>query len=395
VNVPACRSNTAKPTVTPAGTTTADGDGDAGLLDGAAEDGATDGGALDGGGDHAATGGRAVPQPVRVAARTASRIGRGTGMARSIAGIGRCLAAGVPETPTLMPGITVVVATRNRASALRRTLDRLRFLPERAELIVVDNGSTDGTRDLVRKEFPDVRVLALPRNHGAVARNRGVSAARTPYVAFADDDSWWRPGALGVAVELFERHPRLALVAARTLVGSVERIDPVSRFMATAPLGRADDLPGPSVLGFLACAAVVRRDAFLGCGGFDPVVFFMGEEERVAYDLAAAGWGLAYCAGVTAHHHPEPAADPAAKRLLAARNAALTGWMRRPVPVAAALTRALLRTARGHPEGARTVAQFAARLPRALARRRTPDPAIEAGYARLARAERGPVPVVD
>src|SRR5256885_11418917 len=89
-NVPACRSNTAKPTVTPAGTTTADGDGDAGLLDGAAEDGAADGAALDGGVDHAATGGRAVPQPVRVAARTASRIGRGTGMARSIAGIARC-----------------------------------------------------------------------------------------------------------------------------------------------------------------------------------------------------------------------------------------------------------------------------------------------------------------
>jgi GT2 family glycosyltransferase len=284
-----------------------------------------------------------------------------------------------------MPEISIVVATRNRADALRRTLDRLCRLPDRVEVIVVDNASTDGTPDLIRRDFPEVRVLALRRNAGAVARNRGVAAARTPYVAFADDDSWWQPGALRSAVELFERHPRLALIAARTLVGPDRRLDPVSRFMATAPLGRAEDLPGPSVLGFLACAAVVRRDAFLGCGGFDPVVFFMGEEARVAYDLAAAGWGLAYCAEVVAHHHPEPGGDATAKPLLAARNAALTAWMRRPLPIAVARTKALLRATSEHPDGARTAAQFAARLPRALARRRPPHPAVEAALAQLAR----------
>jgi GT2 family glycosyltransferase len=276
-----------------------------------------------------------------------------------------------------MPGITVVVATRNRAGALRRTLEHL--VPENIEIIVVDNASADGTLAMTRN-FPGVRVIALRRNAGAVARNLGVRAARTPYVAFADDDSWWAPGALARAGRRFDRHPRLALLAARTLVGPEGTTDPVSRFMASAPLGRAPDLPGPSVLGFLACSAVVRREAFLGCGGFDPAVFFMGEEGRVAYDLAAAGWGLAYCPDVVAHHHPEPAADPAAKQLLATRNAALTGWMRRPVPVAVALTRTLLRAAADHPDGPRTVAQFAARLPRALARRRTPDPAVEAGH---------------
>jgi len=281
--------------------------------------------------------------------------------------------------------VTVVVATRDRAGTLVRTLDRLRRLPDRADLIVVDNASTDGTPELIRREFPDARVLPLPRNHGAAGRNLGVAAAATPYVAFADDDSWWEPGALTAAARLFDGYPRLGLIAARTLVGPDDRLDPMSAFMAGAPLGRADDLPGPSVLGFLACAAVVRREAFLRCGGFDPVVFFMGEEGRLAYDLAAAGWGLAYCAEVTAHHDPPPCADPAAKRLLAARNAALTAWMRRPVRVAAAQTRALLR-ARPDPP---TLAQFAVRVPRALARRRAPDPAVEAGHALLAQACRG------
>jgi GT2 family glycosyltransferase len=282
-----------------------------------------------------------------------------------------------------MPDVTVVVATHNRAAPLARTLEHLCRLPDRPDLIVVDNASTDGTPDLVRLAFPEVRLLALRRNRGAVARNIGVAAARTPYVAFADDDSWWEPGALAVAGDLFDGYPRLALIAARTLVGDDHRLDPMSDFMATAPIGCAEDLPGPSVLGFLACAAVVRREPFLRCGGFDPVVFFMGEEGRLAYDLAATGWGLAYCAGVVAHHRPAPCAQPAAKRLLAARNAALTAWMRRPVRVAAAQTRALLHA---RPDR-RTLAQFAARLPRALARRRIPHPAIEAAHRLLFHAE--------
>jgi len=282
-----------------------------------------------------------------------------------------------------MSDLTVVIATRDRAAQLAHTLDRLRRLPDHPEIIVVDNGSTDGTPDTVRRHFPRVRLLALRANRGAGARNLGVQAARTPYVAFADDDSWWHPGALTRAATLFERHPRLAALAARTLVGPQERLDPMSAFMASAPLGRPDDLPGPAVLGFLACAAVVRRSAFLRCGGFDPVVFFMGEEARLAYDLAATGWGLAYYPEVVAHHHPAPGGDGTGKRLLATRNAALTAWMRRPLPVAWAHTQALWQA--GADPG--TLRGFAARLPRALARRRVPHPAVEAALARLAAAE--------
>src|SRR5207253_4358782 len=101
-------------------------------------------------------------------------------------------------------------------------------------------------------------------------------------------------------------HPRLALLNARILVGTEERLDPVCADMAASPLGTAPDLPGPSLLGFVACAALVRTEAFVAVGGFDPVVRFPGEEERVALDLAAAGWGLAYVDEVTVHHHPSP-----------------------------------------------------------------------------------------
>ena len=278
----------------------------------------------------------------------------------------------------------MVVATRDRAHRLGTVLDALGRLPERPDVIVVDNGSGDGTGVLVRERYPHVRLIMLPTNRGATARNVGVAAAGTPYVAFADDDSWWEPGSLATAVRRFEAYPRLALIAARTLVGTGGRPDPVSEFMARAPLGREPDLPGPSVLGFLACAAVVRRDAFLAAGGYDPVVFFMGEEARLAYDLAAAGWGLAYCDDVVARHCPQGGGGRAG---LARRNAVLTGWLRRPLRFALAQTRRLAADAVDDPAARRALAGVLARLPAALWHRRRPHPAVEAALERLAAEE--------
>src|SRR4051794_4844290 len=157
--------------------------------------------------------------------------------------------------------------------------------------------------------FPRVRVIEVGRNLGAVARNLGVWAATTPYVAFADDDSWWAPGSLDRAADVLDAHPRLGLLAATILVGSEERLDPVSEEMAASPLPRRPDVPGPAVLGFVACGTVVRRDAYLAAGGFDDVVEFAGEEDRLALDLAMLGWDLAYVADVVAHHHPSPSRE--------------------------------------------------------------------------------------
>src|SRR4051794_19853709 len=221
--------------------------------------------------------------------------------------------------------VTLVVITRDRWPDLEQTVPR-----HQGPVVLVDNGSRDGTPDLVRARFPQVELVELGVNRGAVARNLGVQRARTPYVAFADDDSWWGPGALGRAAELFDAHPRLGLLAGRVLVGAEEMEDPICHLMAESPLGVESDLPGPSVLGFLACGAVVRRTAYLAAGGFDDVVFFGGEEERLALDLATLGWGLCYVDEVVAHHHPSPARDPVARQARAARNRLLTTVMRRP-----------------------------------------------------------------
>jgi GT2 family glycosyltransferase len=265
--------------------------------------------------------------------------------------------------------VTVVIATRDRRTDLELSLPR-----HEGPVILVDNGSTDGTTEMVAERFPDIRVVELDENHGATARNIGVQLASTPYVAFADDDSWWDPGALDIAAEQFDRHPRLALLAAQMRVGPTEWLDPICLDMDSSPLGWSDDLPGPNVLGFLACGSVVRRTAFLACGGFDEVVFFAGEEERLALDLAAAGWGLAYVDKVVAHHHPSPARCPHRRRVTSARNQILTAVMRRPWPVVAHV---VLTVAVSGPAGRAGVAQAVRRAPMALARRRRLPPRVE------------------
>ena len=273
--------------------------------------------------------------------------------------------------------VTVVVMTRDRWPDLRGTLGR-----HRAPVVLVDNGSSDGTPELVREHFPDVDVVDLGSNHGSPARNIGVERARTPYVAFADDDSWWADGSLARAADLFDRHPRLGVLAARMLVGAEELEDPVCAEMAAAPLGTSDDLPGPSVLGFLACGAVVRREAFLAAGGFDDVIFFMGEEERLGLDLMTLGWGMAYVDDVVAHHHPSPARDSVRRRARAARNRLLTGVLRRPWPV---IAHAVAQELRSGPAGRVAVREAAGALPRALRQRRRVPPEVEAARRLLDR----------
>jgi GT2 family glycosyltransferase len=240
--------------------------------------------------------------------------------------------------PASPPPVAVVIATRNRGTELLGTLAWLRVLHEQPPIVVVDNGSTDGTAELVRANYRGVQVVGLRRNQGGAARTVGARLVDSPYVAFSDDDSWWAPGALSRAAELLDRHPRLAVLAARVLVGPDQRLDPVCREMALSPLPPAADLPGPAVLGFIACGAVVRRAAFLEVGGFDARFGVGGEEELLAVDLAARGWGLAYVEEVIAHHHPSPSRDPSARRRVQVRNALWSAWLRRPLGGAARQT---------------------------------------------------------
>ena len=257
----------------------------------------------------------------------------------------------------------MVVVSQNRRADLLATLGR-----HEAPVVLVDNASTDGTVAAVRAAHPEVTVLPQERNLGAEGRTVGVAHAGTPFVAFADDDSWWAPGSLARAVELMREHPRLAVLNAKVLVGPEERLDPICAELARSPLGTPGDLPGPALLGFIACGAMVRTEAFTAVGGFDPVVRFPGEEERLALDLAAAGWGLAYVDEVTVHHHPSPARSaPGVRQAAVWRSRILTAVMRLPAGEVARTVAGALRAGRPGRTGLR---RALGPLPAAIRRRR-------------------------
>jgi GT2 family glycosyltransferase len=253
---------------------------------------------------------------------------------------------------------TVVIATHDRRERLLATLRRLDRPGGGPPIVVVDNGSRDGTAAAVARHHPSVEVLRCERPVGSAARTAGARAAGTPLVAFTDDDSWWAPGALRRAAEIFDAHPRLGLIAARIVVEPGARHDATCAEMARSPLPSGDALPGPRVLGFLACGAVVRRSAFLDCGGFHPRYGFGGEEQLLAVDLAAAGWDTVYVPEVVAHHEPVPGVR-GWQGAGALRNDIWTAWLRRPLARAVRVTATHAR----RPHGARALASALRGLP--------------------------------
>ena len=188
-----------------------------------------------------------------------------------------------------------------------------------------------GTPAAVKQRFPLARVIALPSNEGAAARTLGARLATTRHIAFCDDDSWWEPGALTVAADQLDADPQIGLVAAKVLVGPAATVDPTSIQMAA---GRLDDRLRPSpvgrrgVTGFLACAAVVRRSAFLAVGGFEAHLRIGGEEELVSLDLAASEWKLVYLPEAVVRHHPSTQRDSRYRQRLEVRNHLLTAGLR-------------------------------------------------------------------
>jgi len=233
--------------------------------------------------------------------------------------------------------VGIAVTTRNRREPLLGSLERLLALPQRPPVVVVDNASTDGTAEAVRERFPQVRVVRLEENRGAAARTTAAELLGTDVVAFADDDSWWAPDALDVIAEAFERHPRLGLVAGRVLVGDEQKLDPTCIAMRESPLRDGSPL-GPRVLGFVACGAAVRREAFLEVGGFEHRMGIGGEESLLSIDLASAGWELRYLDSAVAHHHPGGTGSRGDRDAVMLRNDLWTAWLRRPASVAVAAT---------------------------------------------------------
>lgn len=234
---------------------------------------------------------------------------------------------------TSPPRISIVVLTYNRRDEVMANLRLMIASGPQVPIIVVDNHSTDGTAEAVRQHFPHIRVLRAEHNIGAAARNLGVHACGTPYVAFCDDDTRWAPQALTRAMEVMDRHEQLAIVNGKVLVGPEGRVDPTCDQMARSPLGRIAG-QWPVLLGFMAGACVVRRSPFLTMGGYEPRFFLGCEETLLCLDMVSSGWKIAYVDDVVTYHFPSVMRDGRRRTWLLVRNAIWAAWLRLPLDCA-------------------------------------------------------------
>lgn len=224
----------------------------------------------------------------------------------------------MPRTPPSRP--TVVVVTWQGAHLLPACLASLRRQTLDHDVVVVDNASSDGTAELLARDFPDVRVVGLPRNTGfAGGVQAGLDATDAEFVALLNNDAVAHEGWLASLVDEARAHPEAAAITSRMYLAG--RTPPTlnntgvlllpTGYGADRDLGRADDVrtEAGEVFGFSGGAALLRTAAVRSVGGF-PVPFFLYYEDTdTSWRLRAAGWTVRYAPDAVVHHEHSASTD--------------------------------------------------------------------------------------
>jgi len=188
------------------------------------------------------------------------------------------------------PRVEVVIPTHDRRDLVQSCLSALARQTYRDfRSVVVDDGSGDGTADAVRREFPDTRVVALPRNRGfAAAVNAGIRTSPSELVAILNNDAEAEPGWLGSLVRALDRLPDVDGAASLVLRADEPLTidaagDGMSGLFIPYPVGSNERDDGRfdrerSVLAVSGCAALFRRDLFDAIGFFDESFFAYFED---------------------------------------------------------------------------------------------------------------------
>lgn len=218
--------------------------------------------------------------------------------------------------------LSIVIVNWNVRELLRRCLASIRF---DAEIIVVDNASSDGSADMVRAEFPHVRLVANAANRGfGGGSNDGLAAARGRYVLLLNPDTEIVGDALATLIHYADAHPRAGVLGPQLLnpdgsVQSSRRRFPTlitALFESTwlqslAPRGVLEhyyalDLPDnqPVQVDWVTGAAMMaRREAIEQAGGFDERFFMYSEEMDWCKRIQGAGWDIVYLPPAQVIHH--------------------------------------------------------------------------------------------
>jgi glycosyltransferase involved in cell wall biosynthesis len=217
-----------------------------------------------------------------------------------------------------MPDATIVITTKNRRDELREMLPSALAQTADAEVLVIDDGSTDGTSEMVREDFPEVRLDRTETSLGLIVqRSRAASLAIAPVIVSIDDDARF-PSATTVAQTLIDfDHPRIGAVAIpfvdvrSTTVVRQQAPDGERRWVTSSYIGTAH---------------AVRRDIFVALGGYRGQLRQMTEEPDFCLRLLDAGYVTRLGRADHIHHFESPKRDFEKLVYLGRRGDVLHGW---------------------------------------------------------------------
>jgi N-acetylglucosaminyl-diphospho-decaprenol L-rhamnosyltransferase len=277
------------------------------------------------------------------------------------------------------PVVSVVVVNWNAGPALDRCLASLTADSARgAEVVVVDNASTDGSTVAATRDRPWARVVRSDTNVGfARGANAGAAAARGDVLVFVNPDAEVEPGAVSALVQALTTVPR-AGIAGGGLVDDTGRWQPgaarfgvVAHLLLDTTLGRLASRGTRSVRTVdwvYGTFMAVRREPFVQLGGFDGAYFLYGEDLDLCHRAAAAGWRTVHVPDARARHAHNVSAtsrfglgrDAAVVegeiRFYARRRGAAAAGVYRAVAGVKFGVKALLAAATGRPTAARRAA---------------------------------------
>jgi GT2 family glycosyltransferase len=211
--------------------------------------------------------------------------------------------------------LSVIIPNWNGGKFLPTCLDALaRQTHPAVEVIVVDNASHDGSQELIRTRYPDVRLIELPENRGFTgACNAGLRAAQGDFVALLNNDTEVDSGWAAAVVDAFGRHPEAGIVASKMLLfDRRDHIHTAGDYFTTD--GRAGNRGvweqdsgqyDREEYVFSACggSSAYRKATLDQIGLLDDDFFFSLEDVDLAWRAQLAGWRCLYTPAAIVYHH--------------------------------------------------------------------------------------------
>jgi len=229
------------------------------------------------------------------------------------------------------PLTSIIIVSWNRLGFLIKALDAIKKITySPLEVIVVDNGSQDGTPEFIKDHYPEVRLICLPKNIGISAYNVGCASAHGEYLIISDDDAFLDKDAISLVVEAFAKEPELGAIAFNVIDMRTNR--PWKRWQlprSNKPI---------EYYALIGCGFAIRRSLFAKIGGYPPYFFMYMNEIDTAIKVLKTGQKIKFFPNIIVYHAFAPANRSWRGMYYTLKNSLLLFWKYFPLGLALRLT---------------------------------------------------------